>query len=226
MGKPFVRLYPIDIARLPWQQVGASAPTGVCQKVLVADPENGSVTRLLKADPRVDQGIFVHEHWEEVYILEGGAKLGQEYHPAGTYTCKSPGIDHGPILTDTGFVNLEFRDFHIKDMNKPFVRLYPVDILRLPWEQTGSGTPGGQVRILARDPGTDSETLLLRVEADTEILYTADERCEEMYVLEGSCKIGNEFYPTGSYLCWPPRFERGVLYSGEGLLALVLRNRV
>ena len=75
MGKPFVRLYPIDIARLPWQQVGACAPIGIQQKILVTDPDNGSVTRLLKAEPRADQGIFVHEHWEEVYILEGSCKL-------------------------------------------------------------------------------------------------------------------------------------------------------
>lgn len=58
MGKPFVRFYPIDIARLAWQQVGACAPIGVCQKILVTDPANGSVTRLLKAEPKVDQGIF------------------------------------------------------------------------------------------------------------------------------------------------------------------------
>jgi uncharacterized cupin superfamily protein len=225
MGKPYVRLYPIDIARLPWQQVGTGAPAGIQQKILVTDPDKGSVTRLLKAEPKVDQGIFVHEHWEEVYILEGSCKLAHEYHPAGTYTCKSPGIEHGPILTDTGFVNLEFRDYHIKSMSKPFTRLYPIDIQRLPWEQI-EGTPGIQVRVLVRDPGTGSETLLLQVKAGTEILYSADERCEEMYILEGSCKIGNEFYPMGSYICWPPWLERGPLYSGEGLLALAIRNRI
>jgi hypothetical protein len=226
MGKPFVRLYPIDIARMPWRQIGEEASTGLGQKVLAKDPEKGSVTRLLKAEPKVDQGVFVHEHWEEVYILEGGAKLGHEFHPAGTFTCKGPGIDHGPILTDTGFVNLEFRDYHIEAMTKPFVRLYPVDIERLPWEQAESGTPGAQVRILARDPKTGSESLLLRVEAGTEIPYPADERCEELYVLEGNCKIGNEYYPQGSYICWPPGLERGPLYSSGELLALVIRNRV
>jgi len=225
MGKPFVRLYPIDIARLPWQQVGTGAPAGIHQKILVTDPDKGSVTRLLKAEPKVDQGIFVHEHWEEVYILEGSCKLAHEYHPAGTYTCKAPGIEHGPILTDTGFVNLEFRDYHIKSMTKPFARLYPIDIQRLPWEQS-KRTPGIQVRILVRDPTTESESLLLRVEAFTEMPYPTDERSEEMYLLEGSCKIGDKFYPTGSYICWPPLHERGVFCSGERFLALVIRNRL
>ena len=224
MAKPFVRLYPIDIARLPWQQVGAHAPVGVCQKILAEDPGNRSVTRLLRSEPHIDQGIFVHEHWEEVYILEGGAKLGHEYHPAGTFTCKPPGVEHGPILTDTGFVNLEFRDYHIQSMDKPFVRLYPIDILRLPWEQTA--TPSVQVKTLARDPGTGSESLLLRSEAHRNIPYSADERCEEIYVLEGSCKIGDEFYPTGSYVCWPPMHNRGVMCADEKFLALVIRNRV
>jgi len=224
MAKPFVRLYPIDIARLPWKQVGANAPVGIYQKILAEDPGNGSVTRLLRSEPHVDQGVFVHEHWEEVYILEGGAKLGHEYHPAGTFTCKSHGVEHGPILTDTGFVNLEFRDYHVKSMKKPFVRLYPIDILRLPWEQ--AATPGIQVKMLAQDPGTGSESLLLRSEALREMAYPPDERCEELYVLEGSCKIGNEFYPAGSYVCWPPMHERGALCSSEGFLALVIRNRV
>ena len=226
MTKPFVRLYPVDIARLPWQQIGAHAPVGIYQKILAEDPGNGSVTRLLRSEPHIDQGVFVHEHWEEVYILEGGAKLGREYHPAGTFTCKSPGVEHGPILTDTGFVNLEFRDYHIKSMNKPFVRLYPIDILRLPWVKIGGKTAGTQVKSLAEDPGTGSESLLLKAEAWREILYPDDQRCEEMYILEGSCKMGNEFYPTGSYICWPPMHERGPLCSDDGFLALVIRNRV
>lgn len=220
MGKNFVRLYPIDIARLPWQQVAGGAPSGIHQKTLVVDPDTGSSTRFLRAEPQADMGILVHDHWEEVYVLEGSAKLGQEFHPAGTYTCKPPAIEHGPILTNEGFLNLEVRDFHRQDVNKPLVRLFPVDIQGLRWLTRQGAVPGDFYKTLASDPGSGAETLLFRVDPGTEFLPPQENRCEELYILKGSCKIGDVFYPKGSYVCWPSGHERGAFSTDEGLLAL------
>ena len=110
MNKPTVRLYPIDITRLPWERPEGS-PEGVLHKILAMDPDAGSHTRLLKVDPGADTGIFVHDYWEEVYMLEGSYKMGDEFDPTGTYTCKSPGVELGPFITDEGYLCLEIRNY-------------------------------------------------------------------------------------------------------------------
>ena len=224
IGKGTVRLYPVDISRLTWQQVADGAPSGVMQKILAQDPERGSITRLVKVESGVDQGIFVHEHWEEVYVLEGSKKIGDEFHLAGTYTCKPPGIEHGPIITDEGFLSIEFRDYHRADMNKPYTRLFPIDVQGLHWVEAEEAGRAYYHKVLARDPETDSETLLLRVAAGAELPSAHDSRMVEMYLLEGSGKIGSLFYPEGSYICLPPDEEPGIIYTAEGLLILVSRN--
>ena len=224
IGKGTVRLYPVDISRLTWQQVADGAPAGVMQKILARDPERGSITRLVKVEAGVDQGIFVHEHWEEVYVLEGSKKIGDEYHPAGTYTCKPPDIEHGPIITDEGFLSIEFRDYHRADMKKPYTRLYPMDVQRIPWVEAEEAGQAYLHKVLARDPETDSETLLLRVSAGADLPSEPDGRMVEMYLLEGSGKIGSLFYPKGSYICLPPDKELGKIDTDEGLLILMSRN--
>jgi hypothetical protein len=46
-----------------------------------------------------------------VMILEGSYKIGGEFHAAGTYTCKPPGIAHGPFSTHEGYTCLEVRNY-------------------------------------------------------------------------------------------------------------------
>ena len=224
MEKGLVRLYPVDIDRLAWRQVAAEAPVGVGQKILARDARTGSVTRLIKVEPHVDQGIFVHEHWEEVYVLEGSKKIGEEFHPAGTYTCKPPGIEHGPILTAEGFLSVEFRDYHPESIKKPMVRLFPMDIMRLPWEPGDGAERGSLQRTLALDVATGSSTVLFRLDAGVELPPATCEWCEELYILAGSCKIGSEFYPMGTYISRPASIERGLVTTRDGLLALRVRN--
>lgn len=224
MGKGPVRLYSMDIARKEWEQVPGAAK-GVMQKILATDPITGSITRLGKVEPQVEQNqTWVHDHWEEVHILEGSKKIGEEFHPVGTYTCKPPQVEHGPVLTEDGFVQIEFMDYHRADMNKPLIRLYPMDIQRLPWDPVEGVVQGIYIKSLAQDPVTRSETVLMRVDAGVEVLAAVDEREEEIFILEGSCRIGEEFYPAGTYTCRPPGIEQGPLYTKEGLLALRVRN--
>jgi hypothetical protein len=106
LDKPSARLYPIDIERMGWEPPGDGSSEGVTQKILVRSP-SGSVTRLVHADPYGDSGVWSHDFCEEVFIFEGSMKAGDEFHPAGTFTCKGPHVDHGPFLTNDGFLALE-----------------------------------------------------------------------------------------------------------------------
>ena len=52
---------------------------------------------------------FVHEYWEEVYLIEGDLTVGNdaagqggESFPPGTYACRPPGAVHGPFKSNGG----------------------------------------------------------------------------------------------------------------------------
>ncbi len=80
--------------------------------------KRGSRTRLMRFEP----GAFttepiVHEFWEEVYVVEGELFGAGEHghpeqrYPQHTYTCRPPGVVHGPFRSDTGCVLLEIHYF-------------------------------------------------------------------------------------------------------------------
>lgn len=95
-------------------------PAGIKQKILAGrlDEENkhGSRTRLL----RFEKGTytttpFVHDYWEEVYLLSGDLIVGNDENGEGgetfshhTYACRPPGAYHGPFKSETGCMLLEF----------------------------------------------------------------------------------------------------------------------
>jgi hypothetical protein len=109
MDKATVALTAGEVAALPEVRPEGS-PEGVTHRILSAG-SMGSVTRLLSVLPFVSTGVFDHDHGEEVLILDGSYKMGDEFHAAGTYTCKGPGVLHGPFLTATGYRGLEFRNY-------------------------------------------------------------------------------------------------------------------
>jgi anti-sigma factor ChrR (cupin superfamily) len=220
--KPLIRLYPLDIERLAWTRP-EGAPAGVWERVLAHDPENGSVTRLLRVEPGVGTGVFVHEHWEEVLILEGSYRMGSEFHPTGTYTCKGPGVAHGPFATDDGYTCLEFRDYHGPTMDKPAVQLYPSDIERLPWTRPSGAVDGVHERVLTAGP-SGSATRLLRVEPHVDTGVFNHDHAEEVMILGGSYRMGNEFHPTGTYTCKGPGIDHGPFLTNDGYSCLEVRN--
>ena len=89
------------------------------QKVLASDLDEtnkrGSRTRLL----RIEAGAFstqpfVHDHWEEVYVISGDLIVGNNEHGEGgetfqapTYACRPPGVYHGPFTSKTGCILYE-----------------------------------------------------------------------------------------------------------------------
>ena len=94
-------------------------PVGIEQKVLAGslDEESrwGSRTRLLRFAPGVfTTEPFVHDHWEEVYLITGDLTVGNDANGEGgesfapnTYACRPPGAFHGPFKSERGCVLLE-----------------------------------------------------------------------------------------------------------------------
>ncbi|MGA7327615.1 MAG: cupin domain-containing protein [Rhodomicrobium sp.] len=107
MPKPELEFFPVD--DLPWTAV-PGAPPGHYQKILTDDPDKMFVTRMLKVDPGcASTETFVHDFWEEVYILEGSQWDGDKFFEKGMYACRPPGMKHGPYRTEGGVVTLEVR---------------------------------------------------------------------------------------------------------------------
>ena len=94
-------------------------PPGFYQKILASDLDEvnkrGSRTRLLKIEPGAySTEPFVHDHWEEVYLLSGTLIVGNDAHGLGgesfsfpTYACRPPGVLHGPFSSPTGCLLFE-----------------------------------------------------------------------------------------------------------------------
>ena len=97
----------------------AGYPDGIEQKVLSGGIDEatgtGSRTRLLRFAPGVyTTAPFVHDYWEEVFLVSGDLTVGNDEHGEGgtsfppfTYACRPPGAYHGPFRSDGGCILLE-----------------------------------------------------------------------------------------------------------------------
>ncbi|MGO4329898.1 cupin [Cupriavidus sp. 2TAF22] len=98
-------------------------PSGIQQKILSGSLDergrSGSRTRLLRFQPGVfTTSPFVHEYWEEVYLVSGDLTVGNDVNGEGgeafapnTYACRPPGAFHGPFKSDGGCMLLEIHYF-------------------------------------------------------------------------------------------------------------------
>jgi hypothetical protein len=94
-------------------------PLSIKQKILASDIDEkgktGSRTRLLRFDPGAyTTAPFVHDHWEEVYLVSGDLTVGSDSRGEGgeifrapTYACRPPGVYHGPFKSSAGCVLFE-----------------------------------------------------------------------------------------------------------------------
>ncbi len=94
-------------------------PPGIKQKILAGALDEkagvGHRTRLLRFDPGVfTTEPFVHDYWEEVYLVSGDLIVGSdrlgkggEKFQGSTYACRPPGAYHGPFKSDGGCLLLE-----------------------------------------------------------------------------------------------------------------------
>jgi hypothetical protein len=94
-------------------------PAGIQHKILSGALDElarrGTRTRLLRFAPGVfTVEPFVHDYWEEVYLVEGDLTVGNdsegnggEAFPPHTYACRPPGAPHGPFKSEGGCLLLE-----------------------------------------------------------------------------------------------------------------------
>jgi hypothetical protein len=125
MNKPHLEFHRLDI-KSGWE-TPPGYPSGIKQKILASDLDEtkkmGSRTRLLRFDPGVfTTAPFVHDHWEEVFLMSGDLIVGNDEQGKGgesfqpnTYACRPPGAYHGPFKSETGCVLLEM---HYYDESK------------------------------------------------------------------------------------------------------------
>ena len=113
--------YTLDLTT-GWE-VPAGYPSGIQQKIISGGLDEagkrGSRTRLLRFDPGVfTTEPFVHEYWEEVFLVSGDLTVGNDKEGKGgtafppfTYACRPPGAYHGPFRSDGGCILLEMHYF-------------------------------------------------------------------------------------------------------------------
>lgn len=101
----------------------AGYPKGIKQKILAGALDEagrtGNRTRLLSFEPGTyTKAPFVHEYWEEVYLVSGDLTVGNdekgnggESYEGPTYACRPPGAYHGPFKSDRGCLLLEIHYF-------------------------------------------------------------------------------------------------------------------
>lgn len=92
---------------------------GFWQKILSSNfdevAKTGSRTRLVRIDAGAfSERPFVHDYWEEVYVIEGDLivgndadGLGGEKLTAPIYACRPPGALHGPVKSESGCLVFE-----------------------------------------------------------------------------------------------------------------------
>jgi hypothetical protein len=126
MSKPHIEFLPVDDSS-GWA-TPEGYPASIQQKILASDldevAKSGGRTRLLRFAPGAfTVAPFVHDHWEEVYLLSGELNVGSDASGRGgerfatpTYACRPPGVHHGPFSSRTGctLFEIHYYDAHCK----------------------------------------------------------------------------------------------------------------
>ena len=121
VNKAHDEFYTLDLNK-DWE-TPAGYPKGIEQKIISGglDEKNkrGTRTRLLRFAPGVyTTEPFVHDYWEEVFLVSGDLTVGNDKQGKGgqgfppfTYACRPPGALHGPFRSDKGCILLEMHYF-------------------------------------------------------------------------------------------------------------------
>jgi hypothetical protein len=121
VNKEHNEFYAVDLES-GWETL-PGYPNGIQQKILAGaldeQARRGTRTRLLRFVPGVfTTGPFVHEYWEEVFLVSGDLTVGNDADGNGgepflshTYACRPPGAAHGPFKSEGGCLLLEIHYF-------------------------------------------------------------------------------------------------------------------
>jgi hypothetical protein len=221
MSKDWVRLYPGDIERMAWVPAEGE-PDGAYEKI-VADDHGGSITRYWRLEPGTTIPARSDPRRIETYVLEGSYEEGGDTFRAGSYTLLPPGAASGEITTSEGVVCIQVRDVD-HGLAKPPARLTAEQVQAMEWAPAANGQTGFVEKILSTD-GAGSLTRLLRVglDGDTHALDDHDHD-EEVLIVEGSCRNGEELHPAGTYTFNPPHATHGPFLIYEPLLCFEVKN--
>ena len=122
MLKEAVNFSKLDI-KDGWELAPGAGP-GIEMKMLSGyldeNKKFGVRTRLIRFLPgSFNTEVFVHDYWEEVYMIKGSITLGNDegenlkittQSPA--YACRPPGTNHGPFRSDEGCLFLEIQYYN------------------------------------------------------------------------------------------------------------------
>ena len=112
--KPHLEFHKLDMEE-GWE-TPAGYPAGIQQKILAGALDetgrSGNRTRLLRFAPGAyTTEPFVHEYWEEVFLVSGDLFVGNdkdgETFEGATYACRPPGAYHGPFKSKGGCLLME-----------------------------------------------------------------------------------------------------------------------
>jgi len=113
--KEHLEFHSLDLA-LGWR-TPAGYPSGIEEKILAGaldeKAKTGNRTRLLRFEAGARTSLpFVHDYWEEVYLLSGDLIVGDdgkatETYGPNTYACRPPGVHHGPFRSTDGCLLFE-----------------------------------------------------------------------------------------------------------------------
>jgi hypothetical protein len=118
IAKEYKEFHLVDMESEGWHSP-PGYPSGIEQKILAGSLDeigrNGNRTRLLRFLPEAfTTEPFVHDYWEEVYLISGDLIVGDDRKGKGveifgpnTYACRPPGIYHGPFRSEGGCLLLE-----------------------------------------------------------------------------------------------------------------------
>lgn len=118
INKAHAEFYAVDMDQDGWA-VPTGYPQGIEEKILSGvlneDAKQGFRTRLLRFKPGIyTSAPFMHDYWEEVYLVEGDLTVGNDARGQGgtafaphTYACRPPHTAHGPFKSERGCVLLE-----------------------------------------------------------------------------------------------------------------------
>lgn len=123
MNKPHIEFERLNMTK-GWEVPKGYPPT-IQQKVLASDIDEvrkvGSRTRLLRFAPGAFTiSPFVHDHWEEVFLVSGDLSVGSDEQGRGgesftlpTYACRPPGVYHGPFSSKEGCILYEMHYYDV-----------------------------------------------------------------------------------------------------------------
>jgi hypothetical protein len=106
-----------------WELAPGAGP-GIEMKMLSGsldeDKKTGVRTRLIRFLPgSFNTEVFVHDYWEEVYMIRGSITLGNDLSgnkktttQSPAYACRPPGTNHGPFRSDEGCIFLEIQYYY------------------------------------------------------------------------------------------------------------------